>query len=144
MKKSINIIFALFFITILSLLSVYSSGQNCEWAVKAGGSSGDSGSDITTDASGNVLISGDFEGTATFGTTKFKSYGSGDIFIAKYNNSGDCQWAIQAGGSDEDEGRGITTDAFGNVYITGLFNGTATFGSKTLTSERLSDVFVAK
>ncbi|MCK4694999.1 MAG: gliding motility-associated C-terminal domain-containing protein, partial [Candidatus Cloacimonetes bacterium] len=50
----------------------------------------------------------------------------------------------QAGGSNNDKGQSITTDAAGNCYVTGFFNETATFGPYSLTSSGQSDVFVAK
>ena len=54
------------------------------------------------------------------------------------------QWAVQAGGSDPDHGYAIVIDENENSYITGYFNGTATFGSYTLTSSGPHDIFVAK
>ncbi len=56
----------------------------------------------------------------------------------------DWQWSTQAGGSNNDKGMSITTDASGNCYVTGLFFETATFGSYTLTSGGALDIFVAK
>jgi hypothetical protein len=40
--------------------------------------------------------------------------------------------------------RAVATDARGNVFVTGLFNGTLSFGSTTLTSAGGLDIFVAK
>ena len=42
------------------------------------------------------------------------------------------------------EARATATDAAGNVYVAGLFSGTATFGAVTLTSAGGTDVFIAK
>jgi hypothetical protein len=53
-------------------------------------------------------------------------------------------WAVSAGGTSEDVGRGIATGAAGNSYVTGSFYGPATFGSTELTSIGSRDVFVAK
>ena len=52
------------------------------------------------------------------------------------------QWATQAGGDSGDFGFGITVDNAGNTYVTGFFNGTATFGSYSLSG--YGDIFVAK
>src|SRR5262245_43560911 len=54
-------------------------------------------------------------------------------------------WAENAGGSNSDSGQGITKDAAGNIYVTGYFgNGSATFGSITITGDDIQNLFVAK
>jgi len=53
-------------------------------------------------------------------------------------------WASGAGGIGSDSGRGIAVDRNGDCYVTGWFSGTATFGSKRLTSVGQFDIFVAK
>jgi hypothetical protein len=55
------------------------------------------------------------------------------------------RWAHQAGGIDDDTGRGIALDQVGNTYVTGRFIGTVTFGSTTLRSVANSqDIFLVK
>jgi hypothetical protein len=56
----------------------------------------------------------------------------------------DWMWAESAGGTGADCGYGITIDNSGNSYIIGSFTGTATFGTTTLISSGLSDIFIAK
>jgi hypothetical protein len=104
----------------------------------------DSGLDIAIDGAGDSYVTGYFYGTATFGSTTLTSAGEYDIFIAKLDASGNFLWAKQAGGSGYDYGFGVAVDAFYNSYLTGIFEGTATFGSTTLTSAGSADVFIAK
>ncbi|MCK4312529.1 MAG: SBBP repeat-containing protein, partial [Candidatus Cloacimonetes bacterium] len=89
-------------------------------------------------------VTGYFQETATFGSYSLTSSGEEDIFAAKMDADGNWQWAIQAGGTDDDRGFGITVDAAGNSYVTGYFRETATFGSYSLTSSGWDDVFVTK
>ncbi|MGH7454947.1 MAG: SBBP repeat-containing protein, partial [bacterium] len=71
--------------------------------------------------------------------------GGNDIFIAKFDRSGEALWAMRAGGPKNfDEGFGITTDYFGNIIVTGRFNGSVTFGSVSLDSGEKVGFFLAK
>lgn len=110
----------------------------------AGGTSYDEGNGIAVDASGNVYVTGSYNGTATFGTTTKTSAGGEDIFVAKYNSSGVLQWVQSAGGTSEDWGNGIAVDGSGNVYVTGRYGSPATFGNNSLTSVGVTDIFVAR
>ena len=121
-----------------------SSSGSWQWAVKAVGLSTEEGYGIAVDSSGYVFITGRFLQSATFGSTNLTSSGSYDIFIAKLNSSGSWQWAVKAGGSNQDNGRGIAVDSSGNAYVTGNFQGTATFGNTSLTSSGYSAIFIAK
>jgi len=116
---------------------------NWQWATQAGGSSNDGGDGITTDDAGNSYVTGGFYETASFGSYSLTSNGSSDIFLAKMDLNGNWQWATRAGGSSYDGGDGITTDDAGNTYVTGYFVDTATFGSYSLISSGLYDIFVA-
>ena len=44
------------------------------------------------------------------------------------------QWSQQFGGTDIDIGYSVATDASGNVFMTGLFQGTVDFGGGNLVS----------
>lgn len=123
----------------------YNAAGNLVWARRAGGTGSDIGHDIVLDGSGNSLITGEFAGTATFGTITLNSTGSSDVFVVKYNSSGNVQWASRAGGMSIDVGRGIATDPSGNAVITGHFFNMATFGTTTLSAlGGESDIFIAK
>jgi hypothetical protein len=114
------------------------------WARQSGGGTNEEIRAVAADSEGNVLVTGFFQGTATIGTSNLVSSGLEDILVAKFDPSGNFLWARRAGGTAYDEGRGIATDNVGNVYVTGLFQGTATFGTSNLTSAGQSDVFLAK
>jgi hypothetical protein len=84
------------------------------------------------------------DGNATFGLFTLTSVGDENVFVAKVDPSGGWMWATQAGGSSGDYGRGISALPDGSSIVTGSFDGTATFGSTTLTGAGIADVFVAK
>lgn len=116
---------------------------NLLWVKTAGGSDYDNGLSIDVDISGNSYVTGYFTRTASFGDKSITSAdNSRDIFVAKYNNSGDVQWVKRAGDLNNDSGSSISVDASGIIYTTGFFNNTATFGTTLLTSSGNDDIFV--
>jgi len=123
-----------------AFIAKYNTDGECIWVKSNGGEKGNS---ITTDVLGNIYVTGDFYGTVIFGDdTLVNISSSSDVFITKYNSNGECLWAKSAGGNGVNHGRSITIDGLGNIYITGNFGGTITFGTHTLSS--LGEVFVAK
>jgi len=135
-------------------LARYDSNGLLQWAKRAGGSGLDRGASIAVDGSGDIYVTGFFQGTATFGVgeanqTALTSAGSDDIFLAQYDSTGTLQWAKRAGGTGLDRGAGIAVDDLGNSYVTGWFNGTATFGlgeanQTALVSAGSDDIFIAQ
>ncbi len=114
------------------------------WAIRAGGTGNDTARGVSALADGSSIITGDFDGTATFGTTTLISTGSYDTFTAKVNADGSYAWAIKAGGTGFDIARGVSALADGSSIITGSFSGTVTFGATTLTSDESANSFTAK
>lgn len=115
-------------------------------AVGSANTSPTSGYAMVVDGAGNIFITGSFAGSATFGGTTLTSQGSEDIFIAKYNPDYSLAWITQCGGSDSDRGLAITLDGLGNLYVTGYFAVSATFGAKTISASGGGgfDAFVTK
>ncbi|MCX6410212.1 MAG: hypothetical protein NT143_07230, partial [Actinobacteria bacterium] len=114
------------------------------WATKAGGTGNDYGNDISALPDGSSIVTGYFQGTATFGSTTLISAGGNDVFTAKMNADGTWAWATNAGGTGYDYGKAISALPDGSSIVTGYFADTATFGSTTLTSAGIYDVFTAK
>ncbi len=105
----------------------YNSSGALVWAHRIGGTANDQGHGITADLSGNVYITGYFKGIVDFdpgpGTANLIGNGIEDIFVAKYDSSGNYLWAHSAGGANTDMGQSIAVDYMGNVLVTGNFNG---------------------
>ena len=110
------------------ILKTDSSG-NFIWAKKIGGIGEDRGNAITCDNTGNVYITGAFEGIVDFnpGADSFLLGPSSEIYIAKLSGAGNFIWAKDIGTTTLSYGQGIVTDESCNVYSTGLFAGTGDF-----------------
>jgi hypothetical protein len=104
---------------------------NFVWARRMGGSARDEFSDVAVDAQGNAYAVGNFRGTATFdtgsGTTSLTSLGADDVFVGKYDSTGNLTWLRQIGGVGSAFHQGpsqggredIAVDPTGNVVVTG-------------------------
>ncbi len=107
-----------------------------EWATSTGSSNTmfrDDGNAITTDASGNVYVTGTFAGATDFdpgpGTYNLTPAGTADVFIQKLDAAGNFVWAINFGAATtvHDAGYEIKIGPDGNIYTSGLFNNTVDF-----------------
>ncbi len=113
-------------------ISKYNSNGVFQWVNQMGGSGNDIAFACASNQTGDVGVTGYFNGTASFDTaTYLTSSGYADIFIAKYTSASNLMFAEKAGGSNWEEARGMNIDNLGNFYITGNYVGTATFGSGT-------------
>jgi len=112
-----------------------------------GSTSSDSASPygVKTDASGNVLMAGRYDGVVNFGGTTLSSYAyTDDVFIAKYSSTGILQWAHGFGSNGSDVATGAAVDSSGNLVVTGYFQGTVNFGNGPVTAAATYSLFVAK
>lgn len=125
------------------------------WAKRVDGSDQDEGHSIAIDENDNIYLTGYFKTTATFFGTPNISITTPSTFaafIAKFNSSGDVQYAKLLGGDDETIGNEIVIDGSGNAYVTGTFKGTNDFNPaagvgvniRNLTSAGGFDIFFAK
>ncbi len=124
----------------------YNGAGNVLWAKSTGGTSDDSGGSVSTDANGNIIVTGSFGSSSiTFGTTTLTNAGGADIFIVKYDGAGNVMYAKSEGGTGNDYGRSVSTDANGNIIVTGEFwSSSITFGTTTLTNAGYDDIFIVK
>jgi hypothetical protein len=120
----------------------YNPAGNFIWKTSAGGGKFDQARAITVDEENNVYITGVFNDTASFDSTKkILSFGFNDIFIAKYDSTGQVLWAKGAGSTGDDGGNDVITDREGNVFICGYFGETAHFDNINIEGGGL---FIAK
>jgi hypothetical protein len=123
-------------ITVLMFISVFglcAQTPSLQWVKSLGGAAlgGVVANQITLDSKKNIYTTGHFTFNQDFNpgsaTATLSSLGSNDIFVSKLDASGNYKWAKRVGSTDDDRGRSISTDAAGNVYVTGYFQGTVDF-----------------
>ena len=92
------------------------------WATYYGGSGDDVGTGIATDVNNNVVITGitlSSNFPVSSGAYQTTSNDRDDAFIVKLDSMGARKWATYYGGTNNNSGYGIATDANGNIIITG-------------------------
>lgn len=109
--------------------------------------------DLGLDASGNVYVTGHFNGANQsfdgVGAITFPNRGGYDCYIAKYNSTGGYVHAFTFGGPNNDYASSLNVNPNNNVYVTGIYYGTANFSSSptftnSLNSVDAYDIFLAK
>ncbi len=128
------------------MLAKYDLNGNLLWAKSAGSIYDDKPQGVACDNAGNVYVTGYFNNKAVFGgTTTITGFGGYDMFLAKYDAAGNFLWVKKAGGTGRDEGKGVKCDAAGNVYVCGMFKGTANFSGQYFTAPNgYWDMYLAK
>jgi uncharacterized delta-60 repeat protein len=104
-------------ILILFLAIIISSSSHSqvteEWVKRhtGTGAQDDVANDITTDAAGNLYVTGNAYGL----------FGESNFFTIKYDAAGNILWSksYDGGGLQDDFARNVEVDAAGNVYVTG-------------------------
>jgi hypothetical protein len=85
------------------------------WTRQLGTGRSDRGQGVSVDSSGNIYVTGFTHGSLDGNT----SAGDSDIFLVKYDSSGNRQWTRQLGTRLLDNAQALGVDNLGNVYVTG-------------------------
>lgn len=141
-------------------VTALNSNGNTKWAMHIPTNAGQSGGHrVAFDATGNVVVTGWYSGTASInGTTVTSKNGSSsaDVFLAKLSAAGIVQWLNTFGAvgyntaGDLSISAGLAIDTEGNAVITGKFYGTDVDWDPSVTMELklnsagMDDGFMAK
>ena len=93
------------------------------WAKGIGGPDSDEGNSIALDSNGNLYVTGSFAASLTIDSLNVIGLGV-DIFVAKYDTSGNLIWVRSAGGTNIEYSNDVVADISGNITITGTFRST--------------------
>lgn len=117
---------------------VWSYGHGHAWPNLAGARS------LAVDPTGNVTVTGDFEGTVDFGGPTLTSVGSDDIFLVRFDANGAHLWSQGFGDAGSHPLQIVGSNDAGGSYLTVELAGSIDFGGGQLTSVGGSDIFLAK
>ena len=132
------------FVTWLDLAGI------AETTLRIGGPGADIGNGVFVDEIGGSYLTGRFESAVDFdpGSGTVTRTASGvDGFVLKLNFSRNFSWVSQLTGVGTAEGRAITADPAGRIYVAGAFTSTMTTDAGDLTAPgagSVSDAFVAR
>jgi hypothetical protein len=96
---------------------------------------------VNSDGNGDFYFTGSISGNAKFGNYSIKANTNEDIFLARYNSTGDCLGVSYIG---EGLGFDVLTDINGSAYVCGSFKNSINFSTTNLTSYGYNDAFIAK
>jgi hypothetical protein len=97
-----------------------------------------------TDLGGHTWIFAGLHGEGVISGVPVSATGAYDGLVAKYDSTGVLLWLKQIGGSGSAIGHRVAADVSGHAYLTGEFDGAASFGVTNLTGAGGTDFFLAR
>lgn len=126
-------------------LMKYDSAGNEIWGINMSGHARwNIDHSLATDHENNVYLTGYFRDIMSFNGQQYLPEGEYDMFIKKIDSGGKPLWIQTAGGAQTDVGYSCATDLDGNVFVTGHFSGTFSFGDSIITSKGGKDFYITK
>lgn len=132
------------------LVKLDASG-NVLWVRSEGGSQDENAYGVTVDHQNNVILTGQFRGTASIGNQSLTSMTdpllnapSFDIFISKYNASGAPLWVKQGSTEYDDRGTAVAVDSQDNIFLCGQYSDTIQFAGNTYNNNGMNAGFLCR
>jgi hypothetical protein len=123
-------------------------GDGSPISATAFGDSGDQyASAIAEDAAGNIIVTGSFGGSLSFGScTTLTATANKDAYVVKFDASTTCTWSKAFGGNAFlGTASDISIDTSSNIVLAGIYSGSINFGiSATISKGAFFDIFLAK
>jgi len=134
----------------------FDGNGNHEWSKSFGDAEGDSDSlfytpygdaanGVATDGSGNVVVTGTFDGMVDFGGGALLEMDSVNVFVLELDGDGNHVWSKTVSSCGYTIGRSIAASAGGDVFVAGGFECGADFGGGPIfASDFDEDAFIVK
>ena len=126
------------------VMKLSSSGDHV-WSRSFGGPGDQIARRIAVDPSGNVVVTGELDGSMDLdGAASIASVSMRDAFVFKLAPGGAPSWAKRFGGPGDDAALDVATGPTGSIHIAGYYSDTISFGGGAHGSGGGTDAFVAK
>jgi hypothetical protein len=123
----------------------YDTSGNCIWVRQINSSYAAVGKNIIPDGNNGVYVTGSLIGTASFGSYFVDGLSASNMFIARYDNDGNCLGVRNVATTIYSTNYGLCLDSGGNCVIAGMFSDNASFDGTNLTSHGTNaDIFLTK
>ncbi|HEX8821410.1 MAG TPA: hypothetical protein VF794_15900, partial [Archangium sp.] len=99
--------------------------------------------ELAVDREDNLLVAGFITGPVDFGGGPRTSTGTG-AFVAKYTSEGGYVWDRVFDTPGSSSFTGVATDSNNHVYVSGIFQGEANFGGRTLSGPGADVAVIAR
>ena len=125
------VVFILLLFTVTKVFSQFDIDVNVQ-----SGASAQYSNDVEFTSDGGYIVTGSFVDSVSFaplsvlGTPSI--FGNFDMFLVKYGSQGDPIWAVSGGGGGTDGANSVAISPYDDIYVTGVYSGSATFGSVVL------------
>ncbi len=126
------VVFILLLFTVTKVFSQFDIDVNVQ-----SGASAQYSNDVEFTSDGGYIVTGSFVDSVSFaplsvlGTPSIFG-GNFDMFLVKYGSQGDPIWAVSGGGGGTDGANSVAISPYDDIYVTGVYSGSATFGSVVL------------
>lgn len=123
-----------------------------QWVKRIGSNGNDNVVAIEVDAQNNVYVAGMFYNTIVLDSLNpaatATSNGFDDVFLAKFDASGNFSWIKSFGGFNADNLKDMTIDNKGNIVLIGNYANIVDFdpgaGISSFTAAGISDIYISK
>lgn len=114
------------------------------WHKSFGGPGDDEGYALATDAANHVYVTGYFDDTVDFGGGVISDGGSLDVFLAKFDASGNHVLSKGFPSAGDQYADSIAVDATANMYLFGDFDMAVNMGGGSIPAAGGNDLYVTK
>ncbi|APR87236.1 Tryptophan synthase alpha chain [Minicystis rosea] len=117
---------------------------NHVWSKAFGGPNNQNATTVAVDANGYIVVAGQLLGSADFGGGTLASAGNGDVWLGRYDPSGNHLWSKRYGDAATQSPASLSYDNNGNILLVGFLMGATDFGCGAVNGGGGEDVFFVK